>query len=610
MTAAKWLILGIGLVGALLLSWYQYFRREPQGRGRAALSALRSASLILILLLLIDPSFQSAPTAARSRVILDSSLSMHLNGEAEWKSAELAAQQAAKGTQVIRAGSDSETRLLPALQAAAETGARKVVLFTDAAFDDAAEISRWLPSLGLDVDVREAGGKAKANRAISDVDAPSWAESGKPLTMRVSIAAIETDPAATVIVRQNGNEVARANGSGTIDLNFNAKGPPEGGLVRYDIAFEQKDAIPDDDVRSAYVFISDKPAGVAIVSFDPDWEPRFLHPVLAEALGLPVRTFLRTPAGIYFRAGNGGEAGGKVDEAIVRRAVSEADLLVLHGFSANVPDWAKQSANTARHSIVFLDSDGVDADWYVSGDVPSSPIASLLAGMDVSELPPLTSLQSTSLDYAWAALTGGRTPRGGNAPLVVAVTTEGRRSALALGTGYWRWSFRGGNARDAYVRLWGALAGWIVQGDAQVAASAIRPVQRTIPRGAPVRFVAPGVIADSLVLLTNGKRSTLQLQQDTATGAPLPAGHYNYDIRAFAGGKEIASARGPLTVESYSPEFIRRRADLSIFKSGVAALQRPDKGAGKPLHSYSWLYVLLVALLAGEWILRRRWGLR
>lgn len=606
----NWLILGIGLVAALLLSWYQYFRREPPGRGRLVLSALRSASLILILLLLVDPAFHSQPQRLRTRVILDSSLSMHLNGEDTWRSAELAARQAARGTPVIRAGSESETRLLPALQAAAESGARKVVLFTDGAFDDAAEISRWLPSLGLDVDVREAGGKTKANRAISDVDAPSWAESGRPLTMRVSIAAVQTDPAATVVVRQNGKEVARASGSATIDLKFTADGPPEGGLVRYDVGFEKKDAIPDDDVRSVYVFISDKPAGVAIVSFDPDWEPRFLHPALADALGLPVRTFLRTPAGIYFRAGNGGEAGAKVGEAIVRRAVNEADLLVLHGFSTSVPDWAKQSANTARHTIIFPDSDGVEADWYVSGDVPSSPIAALLAGIDVSALPPLTSLRSTNLDYAWAALTGGRTPRGGNAPLVVAITANGRRSALALGTGYWRWSFRGGQARDAYVRLWSALAGWLVQGDAQVAASAIRPVQRTIPRGARMQFVAPGVSADSLVLTMNGKRSTLQLQQDTATGAALPAGHYNYDVRAFAGGKEVAAARGPLTVESYSPEFIRRRADLSVFKSGVAALQRPDERAGRRLHSYSWLYVLLVTLFAAEWILRRRWGLR
>src|SRR5207253_6888060 len=121
------------------------------------------------------------------------------------------------------------------------------------------------------------------------------------------------------------------------NIEFNASGPPQGGLVRFDVSFETSDNIKDDDVRSVYVFISDKPAGVAIVSFDPDWEPRFLHPVLADALGLPVRTFLRVPAGSYFRGGNGLEAGGKVDEAVVRRAVAEADLVVLHGVGSAAP---------------------------------------------------------------------------------------------------------------------------------------------------------------------------------------------------------------------------------------------------------------------------------
>jgi hypothetical protein len=31
---------------------------------------------------------------------------------------------------------------------------------------------------------------------------------------------------------------------------------------------------------------------------------------------------------------------------------------------------------------------------------------------------------------------------------------------------------------------------------------------------------------------------------------------------------------------------------------------------GRPLHTVPWPYVLIVLLLAAEWVLRRRWGVR
>lgn len=605
MTGVQWLIFAIAAVGAIALSRFIYFKREPAGRGRGLLAALRAASFILILLLIFDPHFNARPTQKRAVTIVDKSLSMQLN--------DAASRVQADNSTVIDAGSESETRILPALQAAAETGAQRVTLITDGAITDAPDVARWLPSLDLQVDVKDVGGDDVANRAISRVEAPAWAEAGKPLRMRITTDATVTTGNAVVVVKQNNTEVARSTvalpSSSTIE--FNASGPPQGGLVRFDVAFESNDNIKDDDVRSIYVFISDKPAGVAIVSFDPDWEPRFLHPVLADALGLPVRTFLRVPAGFYFRGGNGLEAGGKVDEAVVRRAVAEADLVVLHGLGTQAPQWARDVATTARHRMIFPSDNGVDGDWYVSAQVPASPITSLLAGMDVSELPPLNSLQLTSIpDYEFAPLLAGRTRTGGTSPIAIAGVDDGKRWVTALGRGYWRWAFRGGNAKDAYARLWGGLAGWIVQGDAQVAASAIRPVTRTVARGNAVKWIASGVAADSFVVTMNAKRVVAQVNQDTANTPPLAPGHYTYEVRAYNGKDEVASARGPLTVESYSPEFIRRRADMSVFKSTPSALQHFDKRSGTPLHSYSWFYVLLVALLAGEWILRRRWGLR
>lgn len=656
MTATTTFLVLLGIAAAIGVAIYTYRALEPTGRGRGVLIALRAAALALIVLLLADPHFSKGRPASRNgetRVVLDASLSMMLRGArgTAWSDGVAEAQRAAHGQPVLLAGSDlksangdslarvapyaGESRILPALQSAAEAGAQRVVLITDGSIDDAQDAARWLPSLGIKLDVKNVGGAIPNNRAISDVAAPAWAENGKPFTLRASLAASgNVSGASTLIVMQNGKEVARATapsiatGGGTpVDVSVTANAPAQGGLVRYDVAFENRDSIPDDDVRSIYVFVSDKPAGVAIVSFDPDWEPRFLHPVLADALGLPVRTFLRLPNGVYLRGGDGLEAGGRVDESVVRRAVAEADLLVLHGMSVAAPDWAQQAANTSRRLIIFPDDDGIqaplvtrpgtDADWYVSPDLPPSPIASLLAGIEISGLPPLTSLQpSVPHDLAWAPILGGRTPRGGNTPFILAEQAGNRRFAAALGRGYWRWAFRGGAARDTYARLWGALAGWIVQEQAQVGGAAIRPVERSVARGKALRWVAPGIAADSLVLQMRGprgavSRTVMSMQAgDTAVAAAPAAGHYQYDVAAYSAGQEVARAAGPLTVESYSPEFIRRSANIAELENPRTALAATNPQAGRALHTYTWLYLILIALLSAEWVLRRRWGLR
>lgn len=650
----NWLLLLLGSAAALGFSYFTYFRREPGGRGRVLLMALRAAALILVLLLLVDPKLGARPRTNRShtRVVLDVSLSMRprASDSAAWQRAKTIARQNGKAG-VILAGAlprsvsaDSlarvqptaaTSRILPAVQAAAEAGAQRIVLVTDGAIEDVHELTRWLPRLGVQLDVERVGAADVANRALTELDAPAWAEAGKPLQLRVSVTARgwAANQPASIVVRQNGNVVARvqtplpADGrQATATVSFNASGPAEGGLVRYDVAFETPDSIPDDDVRSAYVFVSEEPAGVAIVSFLPDWEPRFLHPVLAQALGLPVRTFLRVPAGGYFRAGDGLEAGTRVDEGAVRRAIAQADLVVLHGVTENAPSWWREVASGSARVILFPAdalgepyevSRGVDGDWYASPEVPASPIAGFMQGLDFGEVPPLeTVFTATAPQNGWTPLFAGRSRRGGRAPILIAQQSGTRRTAIALGTGYWRWAFRGGASRDLYQRLWGSLAGWLAQDHAQVAGSAIRPVTRAVARGEPVRWVAPGLGVDSFqVQLTDADgrsiTSTVAPQRgDTALTAAVAPGHYRYAARVFAAGREVARAAGPLTVESYSAEFMRAPADLSALRSAPAALASTAPGAGRPLHTHMWPYVMLVLLLCAEWILRRRWGLR
>ncbi|HET9439646.1 MAG TPA: hypothetical protein VFO52_05725 [Longimicrobiales bacterium] len=652
MSVLGWIILLLGSAAAAGFSYYTYFRREPAGRGRLTLMALRTATLILIILLLVDPQLGARTRSDRNatRVVLDASLSMlpRTADSAVWQAALREARARSTGPIIVGGSAPrmlardsiaqlkpavNTSRMLPALQTAAEGGAQRVVLITDGGVEDVADIARWLPRLGVQVDVRPIDIPATANRALAELAAPSWAEAGKPVQIRVGVTArgSSADSSARLIVRQGSEIVARsdvalpADGRMTsVTLSFPANGPAEGGLVRFDVAFEEADAISDDDVRSAYIFISEEPAGVAIVSFLPDWEPRFLHPVVEQALGLPVRTFLRVPNGAYFRAGAALAAGTRVEEPAVRAAVAQADLLILHGVTESAPSWWRTAASSARRVIIFpADALGepyevsapVPGDWYVSSEVPPSPIAAFLQNIDVGEVPPLQSVSATSSAAGWTPLQLGRSRRGGRAPALLAQESNNRRTAIALGTGYWRWAFRGGTSRDLYDRMWGALAGWMVQDQPEIAGAAIRPVRRTVPRGEPMRWLVPGLTPDSLSLrMIAGERvvqdNMSRARGDTAMTASLPPGHYSYEARAFGGGQIVAQATGPITVESYSPEFMRAAADLSVLRATPSALGEPTRRGGRPLHASAWPYVLVVLLLCAEWIFRRRWGLR
>jgi hypothetical protein len=91
--------------------------------------------------------------------------------------------------------------------------------------------------------------------------------------------------------------------------------------------------------------------------------------------------------------------------------------------------------------------------------------------------------------------------------------------------------------------------------------------------------------------------------------APRP-GHYRYEATAFAGGTASAAGQGELTVESYTPEFARAAVDLGALTGGARPIGARAAGGGRPLHSSPLPYVIIVTLIAVEWVLRRRWGLR
>lgn len=656
MGAVSWLLWLLLSAAAVMLSVTHYRRRETPGRGRLLLALLRGGALALVLLLLFDPELPAAGAGAPrgTQVVLDGSLSMTLPGASDstrWAEARGVARARAGDRPVLIFGDaarpvpvaalpdsapgDVRSRLLPGLQAAAEAGVRRVVVVTDGAIEDADIVARWLPRLGLEVETVLVGGEAGgSNRSLVEVSAPSWVESGAPVPIRFATAGGSAD-SVRITVQRDGRVLGRvavppaATGrlaAGTLEV---AVEPPEGGgWVRLEVALEGVDSIPADDVRSLYVQVGEEPAGIALVSLRPDWEPRFLAPVLTNALGLPLRAWLRSATGQYARLATGLEAGTTATEADVRRAVERSQLLVLHGLGVDAPEWALAAARQNRHVLIFPADESaqlpldigseIPGDFFPSSDVPPSPLAPLLTGLETTGATPLTGVrQASPPEGAWVPLAATRGRQGAPVPLIVAGESGGRRWAISLGAGYWIWAFRGGSERQLYTRLWSALGGWLAQERSIAALSAVRPAAMSAPRGAPVSWIAPGIAADSIRLELRTEAGDVAVDtvlrrtgSDTMYASAPPPGHYRYRALAFTR-DNVVNAEGPLTIERYSPELTRPAVDPAALRS-EATMVRDDAGLrrGRPLHATAYPYLLLVMLLAAEWILRRRWGLR
>ena len=657
MSGLQW-VLWLGLSAVVIAgSVWHYRRRETPGRGRMLLAVLRASAIALALLLLFDPELPARDAAAvqGTQVLLDASLSMQLadaDGRTRWRSAVAAAGSRAGNRPVLLFGDrarplapdalpdtvpgDVRTLLLPGLQAAAEAGVRDVVVFTDGGIEDADAVARWAPRLGLGVELVHVGDDV-SNAALVEANAPQWVEVGQPLPLEFAMAGDATDSVG-VVVRRNGRVIGRTRvaapaagrlAAGSMELRLEPA-DAEDGWVRLEVALETTDAVPDDDQRTVYVQVGAEPAGIALVSFRPDWEPRFLAPLLERSLGLPLRAWLRGTTGQYVRLAAGMEAGSQTSEADVRRAVERGQLVVLHGLGVDAPAWAHEAARTAAHVLIFPADDvstldlpaavgaEMQGDFFPRADVPASPVAGLLADLEIASARPLTALRPVDAPAgAWAPLMATRGRQGAVLPLAVAGETQGRRWAVAAASGYWQWAFRGGAERQLYARFWSALAGWLAQTGDVASMPPVRPAQMVLPRGADVAWVTASATIDSIqVVLTDESGSVAYdtlvaaVRGDTAyTTGPAP-GHYSYRARAFSGDNVISGA-GVLTVERYSPEFARGRIDGGRLESGAETVRGEDTARrGTPLHATGYPYVLIVLLLAAEWILRRRWGLR
>ena len=657
----SWLAFGILVAGAGGFAAWIYVRRELPIRGRGLLGTIRALILVLVLLLLWDPRLPVGPrsdTSEGSWVLLDASASMSARasagaseGSASWAAAlERAGELAEAGAQILVFGetpqivaSDSldtllpvasASRLAPALARAAEAGARDVTVLSDLRLDDPveAELSGGRSPFGFHIE--RSGGPVR-NAGVARFELPSRAESGQPLSVGIALFSEGTDPADTIrvevweeerLVASAGVLPAEPGLFATATIRLPA--PRAIGWLRYRLLVSLPgDGFGADDAKSAYTEVDPEEGGLVLLSLQPDWEPRFLLPVLSQVTGLDGSGFLGLSGGRYLRLGSGAQVGPPVDEDEVRGALSGADFVVIHGFGAGASDWVRTTLGEAPRSMVFPSdpagalASGVEAgsrldgEWYATPDLPPSALAASLSGADLTGLPPLTDILPRR--------TPGTAPtpiplqRQGLGPVEAALVlneNRGRRRAVVLASGFWRWAFREGPDRQVYRRLWAGVAGWLLASAPQDGTTDVRPAKRVWSSRESMEWRAPGSIGEDVgITLILGDSVVLDTTvvvdgAGQARTRPLPAAEYSY--RITRPGEDGVIGSGRIESEGHSLELLRRPVDISTGASDEDEGRPTRGGLGPPLRTHPAPYLLILVLLSAEWIGRRRGGLR
>jgi len=261
-------------------------------------------------------------------------------------------------------------------------------------------------------------------------------------------------------------------------------------------------------------------------------------------------------------------------------------------------------------------------------------------------MPALATSAPIGAPLAGASILALTTAPGGGIYPVVAVQRYGQgRSMIFAGEAAWRWKMMVNSSDHSYEYFWRQAARWL-------ATPAPDPVAITVPdapepgdaisidvdardrefSGVPDAVVeaavtAPGGDAQPLTL----RRSDAARGRFTAALRPERAGLYRVHAEARKGSTSLGVADRWMYVGGADREFANPRLNEGFLRrlardSGGRYVRAADAGrvagfvqSGPPpdaapeqrdLWHEPWLFGLIIVLLTGEWILRRRWGLR
>jgi hypothetical protein len=595
------LIALLAILAAIGLAALTYFRAERLERPARAPFLLRAIAGSALALLLVNPTCAGRRAAARPLVLLDGSLSMAQRPEA-WRAARARADSLGE----VRLFGDEgrrdtlptrgRSRLGPALAAAAALD-RPLVVITDGELDDASDLpSDLLRRATVELRPRTPA----ADVALIRVTAPPRLTVGDTLRVEVQVLVEGIAPESVVVELRDGPDGRRLARRALRVVGGTAGGTlraPTGDLAPGEHLVAARvsgvgDQEPRTDERLAVVRLARTP-GIVLVADPGDWDARFLHGTIKDVGQVPLRG--------YVRLGDRWSRMGDLRPATaeeVRRAVQGADLLVVKGAAVSLPGSATARATWSWPSGA---SGPVEpGDWYLAA-APTSPVSVALAGLPVDSFAPVTHLTATTLPAnAWVALTAQAGRRGAPRPAHFGAEQGGRRRVVTAVDGLWRWRFRGGGAEQAYRGLVAATVAWLLDSRDSTTGLA-RPVRPVVEQGHPVVFewTGPGVPAPVPVAWSGAASGADTLRFDGSGRASLDLAPGAYRVR-LAGGPEFL-----VGVEVYSREWLARPVALAE-RAGEPVGSREQRGArGAP-----WLLGIAVLALCGEWLLRRRLGLR
>lgn len=636
----------LALVAAGGFFWWIYYRREFSVPSRGMLLAARLVSLLGVVLLLWNPAAPwGAERSAPRFVILDGSASMAASGPEGVPLWDVAAERAQRlvrgqGYRLLVAGPGVEptdldalstrsprggsSTLTGALSVAAEAGARDIVVLTDRRVEDPLASSALARRLGLSVRVDSLPGAAP-NVGVARLELPLAVERGEAIEGRVELQGDGAADSSSVTIRVDGvvHQVLRMpapEGDGVVAATFDLPGDLAAGARVVEARIEGPDSFGGDDARVRVVTVDPEETGVLLVSYRPDWEARFLFPVLAQATGLPARGYLRVGEDRFLPLEPG--SSDEVDGAALDRLMARAELLVLMGVDGPVASDLEAAANRARRLILFpVDPAGaalggvgagtrLGGEWYAE-EPPPSPIAGALGDFPTGGLPPLNGVLPV-VDEGGGSALGLRLGGAGRPESALVLRLDGRRRiATVLAGGTWRWAFRDGEPRERYRRLWSAVGGWMLADEPLAAGPGVRPVEPVLPPDVPTTWQGWGYegdtvrvrVSDSLDAVVADTSLTVPAGGRFA-GPELPPGRYAYTTVL-----QGDSAGGTLVVEEFTGDMLRRPIDSGTLASSGGS--GPSlAGGGRPLRTSPFPYLLVLAALCAEWIGRRRAGLR
>ena len=268
-----------------------------------------------------------------------------------------------------------------------------------------------------------------------------------------------------------------------------------------------------------------------------------------------------------------------------------------------------------------------------------------------NELPPLESVLSleqigtgsaeSKIREGSEVLLEGCGDGGSRLPVLIAGSTGAGRSVLLLSDTTWRWAMS--PARPAFENFWRQLVLWAAKQDAPAPGDLDPSVEPDVLLcGDPARFRAVytpfqperrgGVELTALVEKPDGTRETVGLDE-TGSGrfaGTGQAGEYRFCVTASENGRKTEETRRflvkencrelafPAAAEGVMRSLAEMTGGESLPPESAAGFYEKMREKGKtiidrtremtPLAENWGIFFCGVALLTGEWLLRRRWG--